>query len=173
MQDHGQPSNSNNALSLAEKMKEQMEEQVQSSKQIIQEGLQSLRKAFLKSAKHELSTIETAIKTETAELSKIQQSLIRDMHRSLKIPVAVSLAVTFVCCLVLVGGTLFWIDLQGSTLAELSEKIEHQRTIEKKLVSWGVTPLLDNNRRFIVLPAGTSLKQNWQSGNRPAILLKD
>lgn len=112
MQDHGQPSNSNNALSLAEKMKEQMEEQVQSSKLIIQEGLQSLRKAFLKSAKHELSTIETAIKTETAELSKIQQTLIRDMHRSLKIPVAVSLAVTIVCCLVLMGGTLFWIDLQ-------------------------------------------------------------
>ena len=75
-------------------------------------------------------------------------------------------------------GLMFFINHRLESLWNEIDELKEQRTeltntINKLQVkTWGIRLLEDKNGRFIVLPKGSTIKNNWTWGNSPALKLE-
>ncbi len=164
-------------------MKQQMDEQAQSSKQIIQEELQNLSSELQESARHELSTIEAAIKAEVIQVRSRQESLIESLKTTSRIPLLVSIALTILVCLTIIGGTMIWEKWEVKKLQAITQSLKESQLASIKLtekqkkvkilMDWGIYPHVQGRQKYLIFPKGMKIQTTMTKHGDAALYIVD
>ncbi|KAF1073932.1 hypothetical protein [Halodesulfovibrio sp. MK-HDV] len=171
MQNHGAQKNS--GLNLANRLKSQMDTEAQQSKKIMQHVFSNLKEELQQSMTEELSSMQRALMTETAEYKKLQDSIFHQMKTQLKLPVIISMTLTILICGIIIAGTSTWFHLEKKKLVILRQTNNELTLNNQQLDKWGISTLSYEGNHYVIFPKGTKLQERTTKDGSMALLIME
>lgn len=166
MQNHGTPE-----LNLTEKLKEQVEEQVELSRRTMKDALQRLSVEWQRSMQHEMNTIANAMQEKGRELEKMQKKMLAQLFYTLKLPIGATIVLTMVISILWTYATGQITQAESHQRDALRKEVYKLRNEKDELLRLPITRWKNQGLDYLILPKGLRLEEQWLTDGRPAYKL--